>query len=37
MYLKIQDNVIIPNELLPDMSDGQTEFHEDCCAPPRQD
>ena len=30
MYLKIQDIFTRPNEFLPDMSGGQTEFREDC-------
>ena len=30
MYLKIQDIFTSPNEFLPDMSGGQTEFREDC-------
>ena len=30
MYLKIQDISTRPNEFLPDMSGGQTEFREDC-------
>ena len=29
MYLKIQDIFTRPNEFLPDMSGGQTEFRED--------
>ena len=29
MYLKIQDIFTRPNEVLPDMSRGQTEFHGD--------
>ena len=30
MYLEIQDIFTRPNEFLPDMSGGQTEFREDC-------
>ena len=30
MHLKIQDIFIRPNEFLPDMSGGQTDFCEDC-------
>ena len=29
MYLKIQDSFTRPNEFLPNMSGGQTEFRED--------
>ena len=35
MYLKIQNIFTRPNEFLPDMSGGQTEFREDCLG--RQD
>ena len=30
MHLKIQDIFTRPNEFLPDMSGGQTDFCEDC-------
>ena len=30
MYVKIQDIFTRPNEFLPDMSGGQTEFSDDC-------
>ena len=32
MYLKIKDIFTRPNEFLPDMSGGQTDFREDCNA-----
>ena len=35
IYLKIQDIFTRPNEFLPDMSGGQTEFREDCYFSPK--